>query len=762
MNRQLRHNLWLWVVIVAVGLGGFSCGRSPDHPAKPAATVATSTPPPRDPDKAAVATPKRPLRDPAKAARLVALAVVPPLQPVALPVPVVLTVAAKPAELPLATVGQVVTAAVPLAGVGAGAPAPTVVPLGTVSGGLAALPVPVASVELPTTPAALPLATVTDAAPVAIPLAEVGPSDAAAQIAARTVPLASVSSTQVVPVSVAVAELAPTSNPPVLATASLSAAIVGQTSSLSPVSLTVSVDQASSLLPVSLAPSTEPSANLVPVAVVTADAVRPTIPLVDLADLPHDVRPLNVATVSLSSAIVEPASSVSPVSLAPVEPAFSLWPVSLTPSTERSADLVPMAVVMADAVRPTSPLADLADLPRDVRPLDIALARVANTPAAPVIPLATLNAAEDRTAFLSLATLSTFANPGVVALATIGAENPRVVPVARLVNDLARSVWNGTPGIRALEAVTLREMRVEEILPVDPRIAAHDLAGSEPALAAWLTKWEADIQQGLSRTERGQPPSALNPQPLSRSERGSTLDTLLSHTSLTCTQLYPIGLGVEFVEGMAGAAPFYRAVLAKAETELRGHARNDPADAPVMQVLSQLGGFWSLRDWVSLERVYRLLKEHVTANSPFELCAEFLQGEALYELGRGVDKSVNLKAADIYRGMLQRPEVQQWSKTDQAQVHFLLACALYQGGQFAEAASHFQVVSASSNIKSYIAWARQFHVSALARAGRVQEAKEQYDLWLRESNPSKQAAEHVAHWIQLMEPGSVAGKGKLQ
>ena len=191
--------------------------------------------------------------------------------------------------------------------------------------------------------------------------------------------------------------------------------------------------------------------------------------------------------------------------------------------------------------------------------------------------------------------------------------------------------------------------------PADPLKSIRSYPGAEPALIEWLTKWEDDIRSGLGTQDSGLRTrnSALNAQL-------STLDDLLSHTSLNCTQLYEIGHAIKYVEGMAGAAPFYRAAVGKAELELQGHTPGDSNDLVVIHALAHMGNWFPIQDRVypTLARIFRLIRDNTPVDNGLYLRSSMLLANSLYDLGRGVDKSMNLKAAEVLRSMLQHPEVQ--------------------------------------------------------------------------------------------------------
>ena len=283
----------------------------------------------------------------------------------------------------------------------------------------------------------------------------------------------------------------------------------------------------------------------------------------------------------------------------------------------------------------------------------------------------------------------------------------------------------------------------EDLVPGYPLAVARSFTGSTPELLNWLTKWEANIQQGK-----------LPPQ-------DSGLTTILAGTSLTCTQLVAIGRGVECVEGFLGAAPFYRAAVAKAETELAGHGRNETRDAPVIHALICLGWFNNpqIHEPVILERIFRLLVEHEPADSIITFQAEFLRAEMLYELGRGSNKTLNLQAAEVYRVMLERPMVKQWPQNDQLFIRWALACALYQGNQYIEATSEFRQVAASG-YEPYAGWARQFHIKALAMAGRIDEAKQYYHDLLSQNKLQKISVDNMAQFLEWIENRNVVKQGR--
>jgi len=272
-------------------------------------------------------------------------------------------------------------------------------------------------------------------------------------------------------------------------------------------------------------------------------------------------------------------------------------------------------------------------------------------------------------------------------------------------------------------------------------------SGAEPALIEWLIKWEDDIRSGLGTQDSGLRTrnSVLNAQL-------STLDDLLSHTSLNCTQLYEIGHGIKYVEGMAGAAPFYRAAVGKAEIELQGHTPGDTNALAVIHALAHMGVWFPIQDRVypTLARIFRLIRDYTPIDNGLYLRSSMLLANSLYDLGRGVDKSMNLKAAEILRAMLQHPEVQKWPKVSQDSLHLELASALYQGLRYAEAVPEFEIFLASGNLRD-AGWARQFHVMALANAGQIEEAKHHYQIWITEAKPSKRSEDYVAQVIQVAE-----------
>ena len=206
------------------------------------------------------------------------------------------------------------------------------------------------------------------------------------------------------------------------------------------------------------------------------------------------------------------------------------------------------------------------------------------------------------------------------------------------------------------------------------------------------------------------------------------------------------------MEGMAGAAPFYRTAVGKAELELQGHPPEDPNDIVVIHALAQMGVWlpFSERVYPTLVRIFQLIRDHTPPHTGLYYRAEILLANSLYEVGRGVDKSSNLKAAAIYQSMLEQPDVQQWPKTALTSLHWALGSALYQGDQFAEAAPHFQAAGELDS-QSYAGWARQFYVAALAKAGRIEDAKREYAIWVAESKPTPGNADHISRTIALME-----------
>jgi len=276
-------------------------------------------------------------------------------------------------------------------------------------------------------------------------------------------------------------------------------------------------------------------------------------------------------------------------------------------------------------------------------------------------------------------------------------------------------------------------------VPADPLESIQSFTKTETDLVDWIKKWKEDIYAGL-RQDSGP------------KTHDTGLETLLSQTSLTCTQLYEIGHGIKYVDGMAGAAPFYRAAVGKAELELQGHTSGDTNDLAVIHALAHMGAWFPIQDRVypTLARIFRLIRDNTPIDNGLYLRVSVLLANSLYELGRGVDKSMNFKAAEVYRSILQQPEVQKWPKVSQDSLHLGLAYALYQGSRYAEAIPEFEIFLASGNLGDAEA-ARHFHIQALAYAGRIDESKQRYEIWLNEAKPSPAMAQYVSHIIDVAE-----------
>ena len=272
--------------------------------------------------------------------------------------------------------------------------------------------------------------------------------------------------------------------------------------------------------------------------------------------------------------------------------------------------------------------------------------------------------------------------------------------------------------------------------PADPLASIQSFTKTEPALVEWIKKWKEDIYAELRTQDSG---------PKTQAAQLSTLEDLLSQTSLSCTQLYEIGHAIKYVEGMAGAAPFYRAAVGKAELELKGHTPGNTNDLSVIHALAHMGVWFPIQDRVypTLARIFRLIRENTPVDNGLYLRSSMLLATSLYEVGRGPDNSANLKAAEIFRAMLQHPEVQKWPRVNQDSLHLGLAYALFQGERYAEAAPEFEMFLASGNLgDAKAAW--QIYIMTLAYAGRVAEAKLAYGDWISRETPDKRVAERIA------------------
>ena len=285
-------------------------------------------------------------------------------------------------------------------------------------------------------------------------------------------------------------------------------------------------------------------------------------------------------------------------------------------------------------------------------------------------------------------------------------------------------------------------------VPADPLASIQSFTSGEPALVEWIKKWKEDIYAELRQD------SGLRTQ-------DTGLETLLSQTSLTCTQLYEIGHAIKYVEGMAGATPFYRTAVGKAELELKGHTPGNTNDLAVIHALAHMGVWFPIQDRVypTLARIFQLIRDNTSVDNGLYLRSSMLLANSLYELGRGVDKSVNLKAAEVLSTILQHPEVQKWPRINQDSLHLELAAALYQGQRYAEAVPEFEIFLASGNFGD-AEWARKYHILALARAGQIALAKQQYHEWLDQSNPPKLSVDYMAHNIELAEQRQVAKQNR--
>lgn len=192
---------------------------------------------------------------------------------------------------------------------------------------------------------------------------------------------------------------------------------------------------------------------------------------------------------------------------------------------------------------------------------------------------------------------------------------PVEMPVAQLADYYEHGVEHAPPR-DPTGCMQRREARYAAP-PADPCALVRSKLttnAADAALRRWLDRWEAGWRQG-DRTDARQ----LRP-----------LEELLPPASLDAVTLLDVGRAIDFLDGDEHAACWYRAGIAKAQTEYAKAAPGSPAAVRPLALLDQTRALWRLKDHAALERRFALAMRLNAPLSPEARRAGYLHAEMLY------------------------------------------------------------------------------------------------------------------------------------
>jgi hypothetical protein len=149
-----------------------------------------------------------------------------------------------------------------------------------------------------------------------------------------------------------------------------------------------------------------------------------------------------------------------------------------------------------------------------------------------------------------------------------------------------------------------------------------------------------------------------------------------------------VGRGFNALEGDQLAACWYRAGLAKAETEFQQILPGNKRTYPLLHVMDQMKALWRLNDFQAMERRFLLARKFNIALSPEARRAGYLYAEMLYSQQKFV------AAADaillVQREHDQVGDLGVLEKSDFGEMAWVQGLFLQMAGRDAEALPHFR------------------------------------------------------------------------
>ena len=243
-------------------------------------------------------------------------------------------------------------------------------------------------------------------------------------------------------------------------------------------------------------------------------------------------------------------------------------------------------------------------------------------------------------------------------------------------------------------------------LPPDPVAYAASLPDIDPALLAWLRRWEAAVL-------------AHGPLP------GKDDRAPLEGTRLRPRQLYEIGRGIRFVQSNdKGGLSFYKAAVIRAAEGLQ-HAtadsltREQQGDRYALRMMAR--PLWHAGDYATSITLFQTLTHVEPADSFAAYRARFLWAECYYELGRPSEKrELYEEAWAIYKPLIKHPP-SHLSEAELGELHWAAGAVLYGLGRYTESAEQL-VYAAEVKRQPYSETAKVHRVWALAWSGQRDEA----------------------------------------
>jgi tetratricopeptide (TPR) repeat protein len=228
------------------------------------------------------------------------------------------------------------------------------------------------------------------------------------------------------------------------------------------------------------------------------------------------------------------------------------------------------------------------------------------------------------------------------------------------------------------------------------------------------------------------------------------LSDLLARASLDCPTLYRLGMTIAYIDGDKAALPWFQGAVASAERETK------PA-AATLEALSQLGGrLFNAPDFATSIRCYTILAARAVPGTPDARRFQFMLADSYVENGYNEGRPGIFKGLEIVLGWMKSEDFEQLSEVDQAQLHWLAANMYFRAGRYAESLPYFEEALKQEKVASWPSWTRKLYCVALARAGRIEDAKAQQAIWMDLKHPTELDTGFVKQVIRQAELNNAA------
>ena len=251
-----------------------------------------------------------------------------------------------------------------------------------------------------------------------------------------------------------------------------------------------------------------------------------------------------------------------------------------------------------------------------------------------------------------------------------------------------------------------------DTLPPDPVAYAATLRDIDPALLAWVRRWEAAV---------------LTDTPLPSKDDRAPLES----TRLAPHELYQIGRGIRYVQGNEkGGLSFYQAAVARAADTLSDVSPESltPAQQRDRHALRMMARpLWENTDYATAQMLFETLAPLEPVSTFARYRAMYLRAEAPYMRAiRGGEPEFAGPAADAMLAMLEG-DTGGYAPSQQEHDELIWAVggSLYAADRFEQALPHLEQAAFTPRPMPFTQSARLHYLGALVRTGQKPLAREE-------------------------------------